>query len=178
MKTTIRNIKTIIVLTFSFLIIPKEECSAQNNFDISAGFGILEMLNIGVNYQINDKTQAGIKIGGLPFKKNESVFSISGNYSYHFAGESKLSDRPLWFGKIGLNYFRDETENTILKYLFLDLRIGREVNFTEKIGASIDAGFDIQMKHFEKVKIQTSGGEINMNMPFIPCFGISIFYRL
>jgi outer membrane protein W len=177
MKARLSNTAAIVVLVSSFLSIPNKECNAQNKFNISTGFGILEMLNVGINYRINEKTQTGIKIGGLPLK-NESIFSVSGNYYYHFAGESKLSSRPPWFGKVGISYFRDETEKVIEKYFFTGLRLGREINFTNKIGVRIDAGFDIQVKHFSKEKIPISGGSFNMNIPFIPCFGINLFYSL
>ncbi len=50
-------------------------------------------------------------------------------------------------GTEGLNYFREETENLIGKYLYFNTRIGRDFNISNKIGVEIDIGAIFQLSH-------------------------------
>lgn len=148
----------------------------QEKVNISAGMGIPELLNVGVRYQLK-QAQIGISFGSVPVK-DESIFSVSGDVYYHFAGLTKLSNRRPWYGKVGLNYLRDETKTLLDKYLYLNLRIGRDFNISKKIGIEIDAGAIFQL--FNKtIRFQPPGGwNLDIKFPVIPSFGIGLFYRI
>ena len=165
-----------VVFIIAFLFNEKSECYAQHSFDVSAGIGDIELINAGLRYQLSNRIQIGIKGGTFPSNSENSI-SISGNAYYHFAGYSKLSDQPPWYTRIGINYLKGENEKLLEKYLFLDLRIGRDINITEKIGIKLDGGIVIQMKKTYVHKVST-GWNFNFDIPVIPGLGIELFYRI
>ena len=149
----------------------------QEKLNISAGIGIPEMTNIGLKYQF-EPMQFGFSLGLLPLS-NETLFTLSGDIYYHFAGTSALSDRRPWFGRIGLAYLRDETDRYIDKYLYLNARIGRDFNFLEKVGLAIDAGVGFELYNEETDKQPgNSDFSFNLEFPVIPSLGIALFYRI
>ncbi|SIN65344.1 hypothetical protein [Algoriphagus halophilus] len=177
------------VLTYLFLIITSlfswiNQVYGQEKLNISTGFGLPELLNIGMRYQI-DQTQIGLSVGSLPLGSNESVVSISGDFYYHFGGFSELSNRRPWFGRIGLNYLRDETESIIHKDFYLNTRIGRDFNISKKIGIEIGIGaiFILSDKEINKntsnsAGTWTGGWTFDLDFPVLPSLGIGLFYRI
>lgn len=148
----------------------------QEKVNISAGMGLPELLNLGVRYQLK-QAQLGIGFGCIPIKE-ESVISVSGDIYYHFAGLSELSNRRPWYGRLGLNYLRDETKTLVDKYLYLNLRIGRDFNISKKIGIEIDAGAIFQLFNETKRKEPSSGWNFDFEFPILSSFGIGLFYRI
>jgi hypothetical protein len=104
--------------------------------------------------------------------------SFSGDVRYYFGGLSKLSDRPPWYGKIGLNYLRDETESFIDKYLYLNTRVGREFNISGKFGIEIEAGAIFELSH-ERIRKQPSISWWNLDFsaPVLPSVQLGLFYK-
>jgi hypothetical protein len=159
---------------FSFIYV--SQVHAQEKVNISAGLGMPDFLNVGIRYQLK-QAQIGIGFGCMPLK-DESLISVSGDYYYHFGGLSELSKRRPWYGRAGLIYVRDETETLIDKYLYFDLRIGRDINISKKIGIAIDAGADIQLLNAEVRKKPADYWDIGIDVPVIPAIEIGLFYRL
>lgn len=147
----------------------------QEKVNISAGIGLPELINVGVRYQI-DQMQIGISFGSVPVK-DESLISVSGDIFYHFAGLSEFSNRRPWYGRVGLVYLRDETNTFIKKYLFLNSRVGRDFNVSEKIGVQIDAGVIFQLYNDQVKKEPSNGWDFDLNFPVFPSFGAGIYYR-
>jgi len=166
-----------ILLIFTLLISYCHQVFGQEQVNISAGFGIPELSNIGVRYQL-DQVQIGLSVGSMPVE-NGSIISILGDIRYHFGGFSELSNRRPWYGRIGLNYLRDETENLIHKYLYFNTRIGRDFNISNKIGVEIDIGAIFQLSHEEIRKKPSNGCWIcPIEFPVLPSVGIGLFYRV
>ena len=151
--------------------------SAQEKINISSGFGMPELLNIGMRYQF-EQIQAGISLGTIPFSPDENSLSVSGDIYYHFGGFSKLSNRRPWYVKAGLNYLRNETDAFTDKYYHLNTRIGREFNISGKIGIQLDAGAIFQLRNEEVRKKANNGWDIDIDFPVFPSVGIALFYRI
>ncbi len=143
---------------------------------MSVGIGLPELLNIGIRYQLQ-QTQIGISFGSMPVK-DESIFSLSSDVYYNFGGISELSSRRPWYGKIGLNYLWDETKFFIDKYLYLNLRIGRDFNISQKIGIDVEAGLGLQLLHDTIEKEPPGWLNFNFDIPVLPSIGICLFYRI
>jgi len=62
----------------------------------------------------------------------------------HFGKRGIFKRRP-WYKRVGLTYIRVETDNYIHKYLFLSVRIGRDLNISDRIGIQVDAGAGVQL---------------------------------
>ncbi len=158
----------------------------QEKIDISTGFGIFELANIGFRYQIN-QTQIGLSVGTHPWH-NDSVWSFLGDVFFHFGSFSELSNRKPWYIRLGLTYLRGKSNNNdglyqIDSYFYLNIRMGREFNISRKFGIYFDLGFNSEIKHniknnypppTEPVCCQGGPPEI----PFLPAIGLGMFYKL
>ncbi|WP_020568523.1 hypothetical protein [Neolewinella persica] len=168
-----------IFIVIIFLFGTLHQASAQKDFNITTGVGIPELLNVGVRYQIN-QFQIGSSIGSFP-AIDESSISISSDVYYHFGRPSKLSTRRPWYGKIGLNYLRDEDEYKINKYLHFNTRIGREINISDKTGFQIEFGIlhEMSSKSIIKKPLPSCTWCFNFDLswPIIPSIGIGFFFK-
>jgi len=77
--------------------------SDQEKVNITAGAGFPEALNLGVLFQ-HKQTQIGFCLGAF-LMEDESFFSVSSDFYYHFGGLSDLSER--------FSVFNYETEKDI-----------------------------------------------------------------
>ncbi len=173
-----KNLKSFSRCTFFLCLltfIPFNQLPGQEKVNLSAGFGLPELLNLGVRYQL-EQTQLGLSVGSFPVE--DKLFCISGAVYYHFAGTSDLSNRRLWYGRIGLTYLYEETDALIDKYLYLDLRVGRDINFSEKVGIEIDVGLVFQLSKEETRKRSSGWFNLDLDFPLLPAFGVSVFYRI
>ncbi len=151
--------------------------NAQEKINISIGYGLPELLNIGLRYQA-DQAQFGISYGFIPGYE-ENIFSISGDFYLHFAGSSELSERRPWYFRLGLAYLKDETSSRITKYTYFPLRIGRDFNFSKKIGTAIDLGVFFELSKNETMKGPTSSWwDFDLDYSILPSIGITLFYRI
>ncbi len=170
MKIKIKGILRCNFILFSmFLFFCSNKTIGQDKVNITAGFGTCELLNLGLRFQFQ-QSQLGFSIGTLPVK--DGGFSVTSDFYYHFGGSSDLSALRPWYGKFGLIYLKSKTENSTDSYLFLDLRIGRDFNFSKKFGMAIDAGPAIQLIH------TTTDAEGGWSFPVYPAMGLAFFYRL
>lgn len=167
-----------ILLIVAVLFSSVHQAFGQEKVNVSAGFGLPELLNIGVRYQSN-QTQIGLSIGSMPLGSSRNIISILGDVYYHFGGFSKLSNRRPLYGRFGLNYLRDETESRIDKYLYLNMRLGRDFNLSKKVGIGIDAGALFELYHQEiRKKPSSSWLNIDFGFPVIPSLGVGLFYKI
>jgi hypothetical protein len=165
-----------LVLPSIFLFFCGKPSFGQETINFSVGFGLPEGINAGIHFQPK-QSQIRFGFGTMPLK-DESFISLSSDFYYHFAGSSEFSSRRPWYGRIGLMYLRDETTYVIDKSLFLNPRIGRDFNISEKIGIEFDAGLIFRLFHEEIDKEPSNALFISLDFPILPGFGISIFYRI
>jgi len=162
-----RRLLFIYVLSIIILQSSINQLFGQEKVNITAGAGFLEALNLGVRFQ-HKQTQFGFSLGTFPIE-DESFFSVSSDFFYHFGGLSDLSERRPWYSRAGLNYSRDEKSAFVDKLLYLNLRFGRDLNISRRIGIAIDAGIGIRI---------LSDIESGWDFPVMPNFGLVLFYRL
>jgi len=92
------------------------------------------------------------------------------SFYYHFAGSSKFNVRPPWYSRIGMSDILnnqayenlDDWEN--YRYIWIDGRLGREFNFSEKIGIALEFGVLYTVYKF--------GNDPSGYQPIMPCIGI------
>ena len=178
MKTTIKPF-FYILLIITFLIGYGVQVYAQKKVNITTGIGIPELLNLGVYYQL-DQVQMGLSVGSIPVGSDDKLLSISGDVFYHFGGSSELSNRRPWYGRLGLNYLREETEYSIIKYTHLNIRVGRDLNISTNLGIRLGAGgfFEVIRKEKRKKPKPSGGLNLNFDVPIIPSLGIGLFYKI
>lgn len=99
----------------------------KSNFEFAGGFGWPDMATFKIKY--GEDFQVGLS-QGLMLNSAVEIY-------WHFAGKTKWTDRKVWYGMCGIDYFYWgwEEENW-----FPYLRIGRTLNFDRRYGLNIDAG--------------------------------------
>ena len=161
---------TYILLIIFLLLNSGIQMFGQKKALISGGIGFAEMINIGVKYQVSQQSQIGLSIGMWPpsddwlFNWN-SLISISGDFYYHIGGSSEYTEISPWYIRMGLVYIRVAGEDYIDNNLESHLRFGRDFNFSEDIGISLDAGVAAFLKN------ETGFTSV------LPVFGTSLFFR-
>lgn len=148
----------------------------QEKFNISAGMGYPELINLGIRYQMG-QSQVGISAGYFPDRYTD-FFSVGADYFYHFGGTSTLSARRTWYGRLGLNHYTIKDEFEKKTYLFLAPRIGKDFNLSPRWGIAADAGVTIFLsRQRERLNEEFYFGT-EQRSDFNPSLGFSIFYRL
>jgi hypothetical protein len=150
----------------------ENESHGKEKVNISAGLGIPELLFVGAKYQL-EQTQIGLNIGTI---LDWSSISITSDVYYHFGGSSKLSSRRPWFVKSGYTYIREKYSTGTIKWLYLNLRIGRDINISKSLGIEVDVGGSFQLSHVE-ANMDSSYGW-SLEYPGVPSFSIILFYRI
>jgi len=173
MKSIKKSVYFMLFVAF-FMLSTGNLVFAQEKIKLSVGMGVPELLNIGVRIPIK-QTQIGFDFGSW-LQKNEYFLSFSSDFYMHFGGVSKFSDRRPWYSRSGLTYLRSETSTYIEKSVYFNFRIGREINFSKKIGIELNAGamFMLFFDHIGK----TDSVFIYERSWILPSFGLAVFYRL
>lgn len=140
---------------------------------LTGGFGVMETFNIGLDFE-NNNSQVGLKVGGLA-ADGETLFSLTADYSYYFAGTSKKTGDRTWFSKVGVQYFSDKSDSFSEKATGFIVRAGRKMYFSEKAGVKVDLGMFFRFMHEE---FHENPPWLNFDMPVFPGMGISFFYRI
>lgn len=146
--------------------------TAQEKWNITAGAGFPEFVNIGASYQFN-QAQAGLSGILIPFAEG-IIFSVSADYYRHFGGTTKFSKRKPWYFRSNLNYNSSGEKHDYKRLMYLSLRVGRDINFSPKLGLAIDIGPGFRLLKQPKV----NDDFFDMTEPVIPSFGAHFFYRL
>lgn len=144
---------------------------AQEKFNIAAGLGHPELINLGLRYQMG-QSQLGISAGFFP-GDYEDAYSVGADYYYHFGETSVLSTRRPWYARLGIYQFRLENEYDKRKYLLLVPRLGKDFNLSPKLGIAADAGVSFVLSREEEGYYDGIG-----RSDLILSIGFNLFYRI
>lgn len=146
-----------------------------NEISIKAGIGFPELLNAGLRYQ-TDKVKLGLSAGSIPFS-GETIYSVSGDLYVHFGNKYLLTKKQPWCGRFGLSYLREETDHFRDTYVLLNLRGGKDIMFTKKIGMEFYFGMMIRI-YYENIIKEESFWDLDIyDGPILPSGGVGIFYN-
>ena len=177
MKTLLKSYFTLLVLIVPHLLV------AQDKVSLSLNYGFPELLSLGVRYQF-PQVQIGASAGFL-----SEYHQVSGDIFVHFAGHAYASERKPWFLHTGVMFFQEKLDYTTTKCTFVPLRIGRDLNLTEKAGFVIDFGMALKLSEKTNNNAPSSswpgyavsgmlGNAEGDSFPGImPCFGLGFFYK-
>ena len=152
---------------------------AQEQYKLTAGIGLPELLNLGLRIQF-EQTQVGLALGAIPWE-DEQNFALSANFYYHFGGSSELTSLKPWFISTGVTYMQYEDKYERQTTFFFVPRIGREFNITSKFGVALELGGLIVLVEEIKIKRERPVSWFEFDLDFgnvLPSGGLNIFYRL
>jgi hypothetical protein len=128
------------------------KCHGQDKYNISAGIGFMELLNVGVQYNFNENIQTGLSLGSYPTGGSEITISLKSCINYYYTGISTYTKQPTWYLNCGINYWYDGSTSYSDNWVILNLRHGKVFNFSRKSGLRIEAGIGMELIYFEKKK--------------------------
>jgi len=149
----------------------------SSSFNLAVGAGLPELLNAGLSFNAR-KAVFGATIGTFP-AFGEKILSAGVNGGFHFAGKSEHTSIPPWYTTVGFNYIRDRTEDEIEIYTYLNVRMGRQFNFSPRTALALDAGVLFETSY--GTKGTGPGSELqpgNSWFPVLPALGARLIYRL
>lgn len=156
-------------------LLATHQAVGQEKFNIAAGYGYPELLNLGVRYQM-ERSQLGLSAGFLP-SRYVKYSSLGANYFYHFGGHTNLSSLRPWYIRFGLDYLTVDDQYDKYKYLFFVPRIGKDFNLSPKWVIAADGGVAIVLsRNIDSEEIFFIDRDPNRNIFFT--LGFSIYYRL
>lgn len=165
-------------LFFGILWISTGKAYTQD-LNVTAGMGLPEMLNLGLRIQF-EQTQLGIAVGGDPFSEDENI-AFSGDFYYHFGGNSEFTGLRPWFLKTGLTYLRSENEWVRNTSLIFVPRVGREFNISSKFGIALEGGILFVLYDHEKTLKENPDTWFDLDLNFagfiLPSAGVNLYYR-
>jgi hypothetical protein len=180
MKTKVKTLSCILLM-INFIFSSGGQMSGQGKVSLSAGLGIPELINVGMQYRI-DQAQIGIGFGYFPSSGSGydplsilswgTLISLSGDIYYHFGKLPKLSSLYPWYARLGFAYTQEERSDKNNRLFFLSPRIGRDINISKSVGIGIDLG--INMAHY----LSDPSVPYFLSLFGLPGIGIRIFCRI
>jgi hypothetical protein len=169
MKTSSTLFRTVLLAT---LILSANQAFPQSKFELSGGYGVPELFNLGIKYGQN--VQIGAYGGVYPFEWYGNTFvdwSCGIEIIYHFTGKSKFVEQAPWYILGGLAY---HDLGVMVPYEEYDIsvcpRIGRTLNFSKRWGMNLDIGLFLPLS-------MTSDYD-TYDFKFLPSGNIGFFIRL
>ena len=148
----------------------------QEKFRMATGIGFPELIHAGLFYQ-HKQMEIGLSPGFFPYADDFlgkiSVFALSADMAYHFAGVSAYSPQRPWFVLCGLTHFDPEGSD---HSLFLNLRLGRQFDLSARDGLCLSAGLHFQV--YNDWNHRHPNDRTSKNATVIPGAGISYYFRL
>lgn len=189
--------KKIQYLIISFLLMLCFNVGAYSNskFNVGAGYGTRDFININVEYLLDSDVGLVAGIGYLPGHISTDDYSIDNttrgrvvfvDIYKHFGNPSKLSGIPPWFVRFGASHLLfqdfnsdDDYYKRLTEEFIINLQIGKEINFSKNIGTRIMLGLSYSFSEkliygeypdsFLFLDIRPSSIPINL--------GFNLFYR-
>ncbi|MBG0860018.1 MAG: hypothetical protein IQL11_10970 [Bacteroidales bacterium] len=171
------------LLIITFLFSSGGQISGQGKVSLSAGLGIPELINVGIQYRI-EQAQIGIGFGYFPPSSSSSdpyayfswgtIISLSGDIYYHFGKlpkSSDLIDHP-WYVRLGFAYTTEEGSDKVNSVFFVSPRIGRDINISKRVGIGIDLG--INLAHY----LSDPTVPYFLSLFGLPGMGLRVFCRI
>jgi len=163
----IKNVRNIMMLSILYALLFTPYAKAQEKINLAAGIGFPELINVGVRFQTrHDTRQIALSLGFAAGKE----LALTGDMFFHFGGYSRFSERQPWYvrGGVTLLYSGSEEEDLTELAPVFNLRLGRDFNFSEKVGLNLDVG----------IAVSPFVGLLYDEYNFMPGFGFAIFYRI
>jgi hypothetical protein len=95
---------------------------------------------------------------------------------FHLGNKYILTKKQPWCGRIGVSYLYEETDHFRDTYVLLNIRGGKDIMFTKKIGMEFYFGMMLPI-YYENIVKQESFIERDIyDGPVLPSAGVGIFY--
>ena len=88
MKNRVKISYCILICIILYLSNQQTTAAAQNKVNMSAGFGVPELVNLGIRYQLH-QAQLAFSIDSTPYGLDEKLLSLSADAYVHIGGVSK-----------------------------------------------------------------------------------------
>ncbi|MBN1116985.1 MAG: hypothetical protein JXA77_07270 [Bacteroidales bacterium] len=151
----------------------------KSKLDFAGGISAREYLHLGARYQYSDFTQLGFFIGGdLELKAEEKINTYCLDHMIHFGKNSYTTNRSIWYSRQGFTLLVNQIgTNATRRYSYFNLGLGREIAFSNHLGANFDLGIIIRFREyrFENPPLETP---LNTQWYSSPLARIQLFFSI
>ncbi len=165
-------------ILITVLMLPVKGQIIKSKLDLVAGISAREYLHAGLRYQYTEITQIGVNIGSdLEFVNNEDITTFNIDHMLHFGKHNYYSNRPVWYYRMGYTLINNKIgDYSNINYHYLNMGVGREIAFSDRLGVNFDLGFNWQFrKYTKKPSLETP---INNRLYTIPMARMQLFFSL
>lgn len=159
------------------LLAPRPAAAQGDGLHLSGGLGLPELIHGGLHYRTG-LFEIGGSFGFVALGDNQ-VTSAGGDLFYHLGGRDQFGNAKPWYLRAGAYYMRDEGDDLIHRYVYLNTRVGRDFVLSEKFLMKLDAGVLTQLFHeeIEKDSFDSLFDGLDIDLPILPSIGVKILYR-
>jgi hypothetical protein len=171
-------------ITIFYLLIISLSLYGQKlpSVDIVGGVGFAELVHLGVKTQVSKQGQVGLYYGnGFYYLPDEHYRTYSLDYQYHFGKESKHISRKVFYGHSELIYWTRNNVYEHMKSLALSIGVGRDFNFSDKMGMCLDFSLITALHQERVIKDEHYEPFLDITLadaPLLPTLRLQIFYSL
>ncbi len=164
--------RKLLILPILF-VITTSSLFGQSRTYLGAGAGIPEFYHLQASQRF-DKWRWGVHLGTV---FGEETISVGVFGARHFGGSSAHSDLKPWYYNIGLTYTAEESPRAITNDGWLGFRVGRQNNFNERSGISVELGMIRNIYHWRRVT-DSGGWNFDFDFKYLPSGSLVLYYRL
>jgi hypothetical protein len=161
-----------IVLVVGLIFSGGSAAFGQKKGDVSLGMGFPELASISVRYKLFDQVRAGLSTGFLPdmprLGKWDNLFSLSGDFYYHFGRFSYSPDKRLFYVKLGMNCILQQPYEWDRAWWNSCFRVGGEIFTTRNFGLNLEGGFICNLNP------ERNWAHVDR---FLPAINVNLFHR-
>jgi len=152
----------------------------KSNFELDFGLGYLDLLHVGMKYELIPQSKIGMSYGSLFATKNNQrrIHAIALEHEYHFGQKLLKTSRPLLYFSQKLTYLTDTDETYDLSALFVTPSIGKRFYSDGPFGINIDAGLMFRIFQ-ERSSFLTDERSQQPNYPAVfPAIRFQFFFQI
>ncbi len=145
---------------------------------VSIGGGLMELAHLGLHVN-GDHWGTRVFVGQLPGQSsNRTTFSAGADVFYFYHDGTPAGKSRPWYLRGGLAYLEDQTTTVDDRYLFLNLRLGKQFLITEHLFVVMDAGALVKVKRSRTVSgdVLSIDPGFNISLPVFPAVSVSLGY--
>jgi hypothetical protein len=149
----------------------------KSKLDVVGGISAREYAHIGLRYQYAEIAQLGVYVGNdLEINANEAIGTFCIDNMIHFGKLNFFSNRSVWYARQGYTYLKNRIDaDETRKYSYIDLSLGREFPFSNRLGVNVDFGLIWQFREYHE-KNPPLEAPINTNFRTYPLARVQLYY--
>ena len=176
MINTICKLLLVLFLVVSCSLIAR---SQHLPWKATIGVGFIDLIHVGTCYAISHKNELSVQLGSVFIDNDNSLWVPAIEHKLFLEKSTKYEDLNTWYFGQKLIHYYEKSDVYKWNTLFVNAYAGRDFNFSEKLGLSLDAG--LLLKTLDRQTRVSDGSEVENDEPdrdmIMPSIRLQLFHR-